>query len=187
MRAKLSDCDIVGYSTSLSKDMVPTTVCPIFCYRPDGRIIFPSFYLDGELHGHDCYSRKEVEEMFLRRECTAIVPPFEAKHNYQLWIDSDMVPHYEPIGTVLANLTSFYEECIEKGVKALHKGEFEKADYYAGLALCARDNRVESLSLRYVVRGLQGRSTTIYPLLVHDDRKSDFDRFVEIYKKEFLK
>jgi hypothetical protein len=132
--------------------------------------------------GFPCLQR-ELDEWAQRGKVTLIEPALPARTDYEVWVDEAMRPHYGPIKEVWEFLNAFCDNCIKEGTKALRNGDFEKADHYAGLALCANDRRVESLAIRYIVRGYQGKGTSLKVIkrLVAEGRTEEFEGLVKEY------
>jgi len=155
--------DVVGYATSLSEAMVPTIVTPVFRVRGDeGRPLFPPFVIHcGQVCDGTLGTAKEFERFAEDGDITEITPPIPAQANYELWIDADMVPQYDPIDVANETLGKIAAEHINSAELALQRGAVEEADRLAGVALCADDRRLEPLAIRAAIRHRQGREGAV--------------------------
>lgn len=159
----LNELDVIGYATSLSEQMVPTTVAPVFARRADpDKVLFPPFVISsGYVCNGSLGSIEEFECFAARGQVTGIQPRLPAQPDHELWIDADMMPHYDPIDVANETLGKIATDHIDAAKVALKQGYLDKADHLAGVALCADDRRLEPLAIRAAIRQRQGRTTAV--------------------------
>jgi hypothetical protein len=159
----IASLDVVGYATSLSEAMVPTIVTPVFRLRNSpGAILFPPFAIHcGQVCDGALGTAEEFGRFANEGDVTALEAPIAAARDHELWIDANMMPHYEPIEEADETLGSMAADHISRAKLALQQGDLDEADRLAGIALCADDRRLEPLAIRAAIRRRQGREGAV--------------------------
>ena len=155
--------NVIGYATSLSRTMVPTTVAPVFSLRGNPEsVLFPPFHMhEGNVCEGTWGTLDEFDTFARRGEVTALPSPIPARTDYELWIDADMDPQYESIPDAEEHLGAIAESHLLAAETALRQGELDKADRLAGVALCANDRLLDPLAIRAAIRRRQKREGAV--------------------------
>lgn len=147
------DLEVIGYATVLKDTMLPSPVPPVFRLRSDqDRILFPPYHFaDGcvwnatEGDPHDLKRLRENDEV------TLFDHAYSAQPDFDMWIDLERQPHYEPRAQARETLRNIARENIQTARQAFAAGEFEEADRFCGVALSADDRLVESLAIKAAI------------------------------------
>ena len=159
--ANVEDLQVAGYANVLSQNMLPWIVAPIFRWKADpDRYILPPFYLDaaGTVRNGAEVDTKELADLQAAEEITLFAPDavFNAQQNFELWIDQNFVPHYEPAGVARRKLREIGQQYDLLAQAALRAGNLEQADEFAGVAISADDRLIPPLVIRAVICRVQG-------------------------------
>jgi len=180
----VDELEVIAYS-SVSGQMVPTTVSPIFRVKNTDSVLYPE-KIDEEGYVVGWFDPYERFLEHSKRGCyTLIIPVFQAKKNHILWIDQKMNPCYEEIEIAEKHLKDIYEMNIGIAFEAIESGEYERAIYHSGLALCSDDRRAESKAIKYFCNGELGQRNSIWPRLCTDDKElNEFWKVVNQLKEQ---
>ncbi len=156
----LRDLSVVGYADVLNPNMLPSIVPPVFVQRADRTsFILPPFRIDaGVVRNGTTVDQEELADLQAAEEITLFSPSecVDAQQGFELWIDQDFVPRYEPSAIVRARLREIAEEHVNLAVSALKAGHLVEAERYGGIAISANDRRIEPLVIRAVICRLEG-------------------------------
>ena len=144
------DLEVIGYATVLKDTMLPSPVPPVFRLRSDpDRILFPPYHFaDGGVWNATEGSPHDLKRLRENDEVTLFDHPYPAQPDFDMWIDLQRQPHYEPRAQARETLRNIARENIQKARQAFAVGEFEEADRFCGVALSADDRLVESLAIK---------------------------------------
>jgi hypothetical protein len=150
---QIIDLEIMGYATVLKDTMLPSRVPPVFRVKSNPAcILFPPFHFgDGCVWNSTEGNLEEVKRLLEREEITILQTSIPAKQDYELWVDLEMMPHYEPRFQVRKALAKIAQESIAAANKALVSRDFKEANRLAGIALSADDHLLEPLVVKSVI------------------------------------
>ena len=154
---------VIGYATSLSDEMLPTVVTPVFQVSSDAdRTLVPPFRIrDGKVHGACVVGQREREDLARREEITLLDTAVAALDRHELWIDSDRIAHYEPKDRARAELRRLAKAALDEGERLLEKRELERADRLASAARAADPSLVESMAMKAAIRRWRGEHVAV--------------------------
>ena len=141
--------EIIGYANRLTSSMWPVIVPPIFRVRaqPD-RILFPAFVIhEGFVCNASERSAAELAKLDAAGEITLFKKPVPAQQDFELWIDAQGHPKYQPIPEAAARLRAIATQNIASAETALRAGHYAEAADCCRIALCADDRLLEPLAI----------------------------------------
>ena len=151
----LNELRVVGYADVLAVDMLPTVVAPVLAWKADGdRFLLPPFRIDdGVVRNGTAIGAEELAGLVESEEITMFPQgsSYEARAGFELWIDRQFQPHYEPSAIVRSFLGKMANENIALAKAALARGNFDEAQRLAGIAICANDRCIDPLAIRAVI------------------------------------
>jgi hypothetical protein len=100
-------------------------------------------------------STHDLERLAENSEITLFEKPFPAQRDFDLWVDQEMEPHYEPHATAQETLRSIANDSIQDAREAFAHGKRAEADRLCGVALSADDRLVEALAIKAAIRRQQ--------------------------------
>ena len=154
---QITELEIVGYATVLKDTMVPSIVAPIFRRKANPlSILFPPYTFDGGAVWNATEGLPgDLDRLAENHEITRFEAPLPARDDFELWVDEEMAPHYEPRAQVDRKLHSIALENLERAEAAFAEGKQAVADRLCGVALSADDRLVDPLALKAAIRRQQ--------------------------------
>jgi hypothetical protein len=138
----LAGMRIIGYATFIDERFAPRVVPPVFSYDGDGeeRLLFPPFRIEEDkvVGGAVCVPA-DMDRFVADEKATWIDEPLAAAHGHEMWVDSDMTPHYGPIEEVDRVLLELATGFLNAAREALGHEKAKKAMELAGRAVNADD------------------------------------------------
>jgi len=152
-RVPLLDLDIVGYADTLTPDLLPRVVAPIYRRRsqPDQFLLPPFRIEEGSVVGFVRSDGVDFEQAIAEGRATRI-ETIPAIGDHQLWIDRDSLPRYEPRGNVAVYMRTLAKEEVRNAKEALKKGDYEEASRLAQVALAADERCLDALLVKAIVQ-----------------------------------
>ena len=144
---------MIGYATVLKDTMLPSPVPPVFRLRSDpDRILFPPYHFaDGCVWNATEGDPHDLKRLGENDEVTLFDHPYPAQPDFDMWIDLQRQPHYEPRAQARETLRNIARENIHKASRALVEGDLTEADRFCGVALSADDRLVEALAIKAAI------------------------------------
>jgi hypothetical protein len=155
----VDDLEIAGYSNVLKAGMLPSVVPPVFRLKSDpNRVFLPPYSFNaGFLCNATEVSQSELEELSESNEITLFDRVLPAQAGFELWIDEEPQPHYEPSGEAHGELSRIATAAIKDAQESLQRGRLDEAERLAGVAISADDKRVEPLAIKAAIRRARGK------------------------------
>jgi hypothetical protein len=153
------DLEIVGYADTLTTDLLPRLVAPIYRRRSKpGEFVIPPFaFEDGKVVGAAQSAEVDFERALADGQATQIKTPLPAKAGYQLWIDRNGAPQYAPAREVSVQLRHLASDHVRKAEEAFRKGSYEEASRLAQVAIAADERCLDALLVKAVVLKQEGK------------------------------
>jgi len=153
----LGDLDVVGYAESLTREMVPHVVPPVFRFRDDPhKIVFPPFRIrEDRVEGATVGTVADLERFTTCGDVTCI-EPFDAKPDHDLWIDEEMVLRYQPHTTIRGTFSEIVRQRIDEARQAIRDDRLDEAKQALRIAFNADNRFLDVLVLEAVVYRLEG-------------------------------
>jgi hypothetical protein len=150
----VNDLEIVGYANNLKETMLPTVVPPVFVLRADRQRAFvPPYSLHaGLLCDSTELPRSELDELAASGKITLFDREFPAERGFELWIDQQFQPRYEPLYEARHRLDRIAQDAIAKAEEALRGGDVTGAERFSSIAISADDRKVEPLAIKAAIR-----------------------------------
>jgi hypothetical protein len=157
------DLEIVGYADTLTTDLLPRLVAPIYRRRSKpGEFVIPPFaFEDGKVVGAAQSAEVDFERALADGQATQIKTPLPAKAGYQLWIDRNGAPQYAPAREVSVQLRHLASDHVRKAEEAFRKGSYEEASRLAQVAIAADERCLDALLVKAVVLKQEGKQEEI--------------------------
>lgn len=188
----LDDLLIIGYCTNLSPRLTPFAVAPAFAYKNDSSKVLRAPYRIVEnmvLYGVWVQEGCWLEDL-KKRKVTKIDTPIEAIPNHELWVDHNMVVHYDPYNKFNEKMAKISSDNIESAHTHLRNGDLNKAVEACSVAFMANCKQIDSLVIKAAIRKYEGKlseSDFLYDMAKDTISKVGFnllvDEYVEIIKK----
>jgi hypothetical protein len=155
---RLDELKVVAYADRLVPAMLPTIVVPIFQQADQpGQVICPPFKVNGSKVIVDVLATApQLPEMEDAGRVTRLSTPYHAQAGYELWVDEQMQPHYDPAGRVHEMLMGVAEQAAIQAQVALSQGQLEEAERLAGKALSAWDRLLAPVVILAAAARLRG-------------------------------
>lgn len=158
----ITDLEVIGYANRLTETTRPAVVPPIFRLKSDpARIFLPPYVIQ---EGFVCSATEttlaELARLDGAEEATSFGQFLPASRDYELWIDEDGAPRYEPIAVAHAHLREIASRSIGIAVAALARGDDDGAKRACRTAISADDRLIEPLAIiAAIARRRNDRST----------------------------
>jgi len=156
---RLDGLQIIGYADVLAETMLPSVVPPVFQSKAEpNRILLPPYHMNaGFLYNATEVCEAELKNLADDQEVTLFsLPPWDAKKEYDLWVDQSFVPRYESRSKVTETLLSIADKNIAEAEEALRAGDLERADRLSGIAACADDRRLAPFAIQAAIERAKG-------------------------------
>jgi len=184
----LENLEIIGYGNRLDESSLPVIVPPLFRVKGNPeQILFPPFVLHG---GAVCnatvMSPAELERFNDKGDITLFENPIQAQADFELWIDPDGNPVYEPRADAAGRLGKLARKCLNDARKALSDGKLEDAAELARIACCADPKLLDALAIAAALAKVQnkpGRRKLIEKFALRLSTPEGFQAMVESYLK----
>ena len=154
---------ILGYADSLTPEMLPTTVPPVFATteEPQSALLPPYTISDGILFGATSVPVEDLPHLAAQGKITLFQPVLDARVDFLLWIGQDRVPHYEHRAQARAWLDRFARGQIAEAESLLRRGALAEADAACNAAISANDRFIEPIAIQAAIRRLQRKETQV--------------------------
>lgn len=185
----LHELNVIGYADALRKDMLPTTVPPIYELQVNpASVLFPPFHIeDATVTQGTLADKKEFLDYCSKREVTAIPTPMAARADHILWIDENWNAHYEDSATALKNLNKIANEATEKAEALLKQGDLRSASRQAHRAIATGTYKVYPFAILGAIAKKQNKPERIVvwrELAKRCHEVACFDVYLEQYHKD---
>lgn len=178
------DFEIVGYAESLTEDLLPRAVVPVFRLRQEPeRFLVPPFRLEGDtVVGAGTATAAEIATAVTERRFSRLERPIAAKPDHQLWIDSSYKPRYEPTGTARQHLMAIAKQSVAASKEALRESRYDAALRLSQRAISADEGRLDAVLTQAIVHRLRGdeaRVELLGEIAAAIDPRIDFRSWVD--------
>lgn len=150
----VSTLEIVGYADVPAERAVPAIVPPVF-RRKDNResILVPPYSLSNGRYLCDAteISCGELESLAHRREVTLFESPRDAQRDYELWLDQQGIPQYQPRREARIQLSKIAASELTKAEAAFERSHFGDAERHSDVALLADPKNVDAWAIKMAI------------------------------------
>ena len=162
-RIQLEGLQIIGYADDLPDTMLPSVVPPVFQSKAEpNRIFLPPYHMNrGFLWDATEVSHAELEELKDDGEVTLFDTRYDARRDYELWIDQCLQPNYQPQVEATENLLRIADNHIARAEAALKMSDLNEADRLSGVAAAADDRKLEPFAIKAAIRRFEGNRTGV--------------------------
>lgn len=148
------DLMVVGYADSLTCEMLPATVPPVFLTREaPPRALLPPFTVNGGVvYNFTLVPAEELQDLAAQSRITLFSTSFDAREDYLLWLDEAGEPHYDHRSHARAALDRIAKDKLVEAEEALGARQFEAAERACDASISANDGCLDPFVIQAVIR-----------------------------------
>lgn len=183
-----SELEVAGYSDRLLKEVTPAVVPPLFRLKnqPDRYVVPPFRYQDGKVINGTVLTEPEVRKLDGEERITLFKEVFAAQERYELWLDQDLIPHYEVASAVRERLSEIAAEEKRLAEEALAEGHFDDAERHCRSAVAANDRSISQIALAAAIAQAKGNPIRVERMRDVAEQAGDLHGF-EVCLEHYLK
>ena len=187
----ISDLEVVGYANVLKETMLPAVMAPVFRLKLDSnRLFVPPFSMRaGYLCDATELSVAEMDHLRDAGEVTLLESGFQARIDFELWIDQAWNVRYQPIVDAKRELSQISIKAIAAAETALGAGDIDLAERLSSTAGAADHRRLAPFALKAAIRVHQGKQSharlmakLVSNMVSEDEFRVQVDRYLSLIK-----